>query len=170
MVLPEQPGRSPGDRCKISRMAERVIVCFSSSTFDSLGAQEGSTVLSQSLACGPKMAEVTLVPDTYTFGSRSSLAVTKESRSSVSGGGANLAPEARDSTIVGVTSTQSLSKDLDEALLRTINCSKAPSTWSNYSSKWRIFSAWCQDHLLDATNCETNFVLRFLQSLLDLGR
>ncbi len=69
-----------------------------------------------------------------------------------------------------MTSNQSLSKDLDEALLRTINCSKAPSTWSNYSSKWRIFSAWCQDHLLDATNCETNFVLRFLQSLLDLGR
>ncbi len=101
MVLPEQPGRSPGDRCKISRMAGRVDVRFSSSTFDSLGAQEGSTVLSQSLACGPKMAEVTLVPDTYTFGSRSFLAVAKESRSSVSGGGANLAPEARDSTIGG---------------------------------------------------------------------
>ncbi len=153
-----------------SRMAGRVVVCFSSSTFDSLGAQEGSTGSSQSFACGPKMAKETLVPDTCTFVSRSSLAATKESRSSVSGRGANLAPEARDSTIVGVASTQSLPTDLDEAVLRTINSSKAPSTWSNYSSKWRIFSAWCQDHLLDATNCETNFVLRFLQSLLDSGR
>ncbi len=50
MVLPEQPGRSNG----ISRMAGQVVVCFSFSTFDSLGAQEGSTVSSQSLACGPK--------------------------------------------------------------------------------------------------------------------
>ncbi len=83
---------------------------------------------------------------------------------------ANLAPEARYSTIVGVTSTQSLSTDLDEAVLRTINSSKAHSTWSNYSSNWRIFSTWCQDHLLDPTNCETNFVLRLFQSLLDSGR
>ncbi len=81
-----------------------------------------------------------------------------------------MTPEARDSTIVGVASTQSLSTDLYEAVLRTINSSKAPSTWSNYSSKWWIFSAWCQDHFLDATNCETSFVLRFLQSLLDSGR
>ncbi len=166
MVIPEQPGRSNG----ISRMAGRVVVCFSSSTFDSLGAQEGSTVSSQSLACGPKIAKETLVLDTCTFGSRSSLAATKESRSSVSSGEANLAPEARDSTIVGVASTQSLSMDLDEAVLRTINSSKAPSIWSNYSSKWWIFSAWCQDHLLDATNCGTSFVLRFLRLLLDSGR
>lgn len=82
MLFPEQPGRYPTDRYTISRMTRRVVECFSSFTLDSLGAQEGSTGPSQSFASGPKMAKETL-----DFGSRSSLAATKENRSPVSSGG-----------------------------------------------------------------------------------
>lgn len=151
-------------------MARRIVVRFSSPTLDPPCAQQGSFGPSQGFTCGPKLAKETLVSDPCTFGPRLPLAVTTESRSPLSSGGPNLAPQSRDTSTMGMALAQSLSEDLDEAVLRKINSSKAPSTWSNYFSKWRIFSTWCHDRQLDPAKCDTSLVLRFLQTLIDSGK
>lgn len=130
---------STADRCTISNMARRVIVRFPSPTPDSPSTQEDSVRSSHGLPCCPKMAKEALVPNTYTTGSGSSFAITEESRPVVSSRKSNLAPKARESAAVGLAIAQPPSKNLDEAVLRTLNHYKASSTWNIYSSKWRIF-------------------------------
>lgn len=113
-------------------MTGKVAVCFSSRTFDSSCAQEGSIGPSQSFTCGPKVAKETLVSGPCTFDPRLPLAIPEESNSPLPSGGPNLASETRDAATVGVAFAQSLPKVLDEAVLWMLNSSKAPSTWSNY--------------------------------------
>ncbi|XDV51168.1 hypothetical protein PO909_020095 [Leuciscus waleckii] len=170
VVLSERRRWAFGTGCTVSRVAGRFIVRFSSPTIDSSCAQTGGSGTLQDLTDPPEMAKETLVPTSPTSGTGPSVATTNQNRPSLSSGGTDLAPEPSHVTTLGLAPTEPLSCQLEEAVRKTINNAKAPSTWDNYSSKWRVFSNWCQDKNLDPTNCGLDSILCFLQSLLDSGR
>ena len=101
---------------------------------------------------------------------RPTLALASQGRPSLSGRGPNLASEPGCNAVMGLVPPQSISQDLSEAILETINNARAPSTRANYQQRWMFFSSWCQNRELDPVTCRVALVLLFLQSLLDLGR
>ncbi len=170
VVCDEQPRWTFGSGCTVSRVAGRIVICFSPLAINSSCAQACGTGALQGRIDCTKMANETLVSASFTSSTRPSLAVTNQSRPSHSGGGSDLAPESSHVTTLGLASAQSISHKLEEAVAKTINNAKAPSTWENYSSRWRVFSKWCQDRNIDPAGCGLEFILCFLQSLLDSGR
>ncbi len=170
MVCDEQPRWTFGSGCTVSRVAGRIVICFSPPAINSSCAQACGTGALQGRIDCTEVANETLVSASFTSSTRPSLAVTNQSRPSHSGGGSDLAPESSHVTTLGLASAQSISHELEEAVAKTINNAKAPSTWENYSSRWRVFSKWCQDRNIDPAGCGLEFILCFLQSLLDSGR
>jgi len=65
---------------------------------------------------------------------------------------------------------QRVPANLPEGVLNTIAQARAPSTRRLYSSKWSVFSAWCQAQGFSPVDCGVTEVLSFLQELLDKGR
>lgn len=61
------------------------------------------------------------------------------------------------------------SRSLGEAVVTTLHAAKAPSTRRLYALRWDRFSRWCQLKDTDPVQCETEPILRFLQSLLESG-
>lgn len=59
---------------------------------------------------------------------------------------------------------------LPPAVVSTIQQARAPSTVKAYRSRWRLFTAWCQERERDPSSCSVGGVLEFLQGLLDSGR
>ena len=67
---------------------------------------------------------------------------------------------------MGVAARQSDGEeDLDEEVLHTVECARAPSTRRLYEAKWGVFSSWCRDRGHDPQTCSVQIVLRFLQFL-----
>ena len=72
---------------------------------------------------------------------------------------------------MGLAARQSESEeDLDEAVMRTVECARAPSTRRLYGAKWGVFSSWCRDRGHDPQTCSVAIVLRFLQFLFQRER
>ena len=61
-------------------------------------------------------------------------------------------------------------EDLDEAVRRTVECARAPSTRRLYSAKWGVFASWCRSRGHDPQTCAVVIVLRFLQFLFQRER
>ena len=59
--------------------------------------------------------------------------------------------------------------DCDQAVIQTINDSRAPSTRALYANRWKLFSEWCRAHEETPESTSVPVVLRFLQSLLEKG-
>ncbi|KAI2659616.1 enzymatic polyprotein [Labeo rohita] len=164
-----RPGGFGSGCTPTSRMAGRVVIRFSAPAIDSSCAQAcGNGASKDSIDC-TEMANETLIPTSFTSSTRPSLAITNQSRTSYPGGGSDLAPKSSHPTL-DLASAQSVSHELEEAVAKTINNAKAPSTWENYSNRWRVFSKWCQDRNLNPADCGLESILCFLQSLLDSGR
>ena len=81
-----------------------------------------------------------------------------------------MASPARVAVAVGLAARQSWGEDLDEAVMRTVQCARAPSTRRLYGAKWEVFSSWCGSRGHDPQTCATAIVLRFLQFLLQRER
>ena len=61
-------------------------------------------------------------------------------------------------------------EDLDEAVRRTVECARAPSTRRLYGAKWGVFASWCRSRGHDPQTCAVVIVLRFLQFLFQRER
>ena len=59
---------------------------------------------------------------------------------------------------------------LPEDVVNTIQGSRATSTRTQYSCKWRVFSRWCLEKSVDPVTCSVATILSFLQGLLDAGQ
>ncbi|KAL2077870.1 hypothetical protein ACEWY4_027374 [Coilia grayii] len=62
-----------------------------------------------------------------------------------------------------------LNAGLSDAVVSTIQSSRAMSTRSLYSSKWSVFERWCAERGEPPTHCEVRVILEFLQGLFDKG-
>lgn len=61
-------------------------------------------------------------------------------------------------------SGKSLSEMNDEALSYTLSC-RTQATWRAYSSRWLVFSEWCDVHCIDPVNASTEAAIRHLGEL-----
>ena len=52
----------------------------------------------------------------------------------------------------------------------TIQSSRAESTRAQYSYKWRVFSLWCSDRMVDPCVAPIASILEFLQGMFDTGQ
>ncbi|XP_070397959.1 uncharacterized protein [Nothobranchius furzeri] len=59
------------------------------------------------------------------------------------------------------------SAELSQAVIQTIQNTRAPSTRPLYDCKWRVFEAWCQGRDISPSQCPVIVILSFLQELLD---
>ena len=57
-----------------------------------------------------------------------------------------------------------------EAVVRTIQSSRALSTCTLYAQKWRVFDQWCAAWGHDPFQCPVSVILNFLQELLEKGK
>ena len=114
---------------------------------------------------GPRQSRSQVVPGSGTDGSVGSLAPPRRARRTVAGrGGSPVTSFARTQTPgLDVERGRPVSLGLPSAVVSTIQCSRASSTTKAYSTRWRVFTAWCEDRALDPSSCPVNGVLEFLQ-------
>uniref|UniRef100_A0A1A8PZ04 ribonuclease H n=1 Tax=Nothobranchius rachovii TaxID=451742 RepID=A0A1A8PZ04_9TELE len=87
----------------------------------------------------------------------------------VPSGRLDLPPSSRTAGPVGLAPEGCglVSAELPQAVIRTIQNARAPSTRSLYDCKWRVFEAWCQGREISPFQCPVSVILSFLQDLLD---
>lgn len=61
-------------------------------------------------------------------------------------------------------------RGLSDSVIRTIQGSRASSTYRTYASRWNVFSQWCVTENVDPVCCQVESVLSFLQFMFDKQR
>lgn len=170
MVLPHGTGGQFGPGCSVTRLAEKLIICFSPLSSDFSGPPEDQGGSLHSSTCCSTLAGKTMVPGPSSAGSGSSVATSITGRSPIPNRRADLASKPDGTSSMGMASAESIPQQLDETVRETLNNARAPSTRANYSIKWRIFAEWCLGLNVDPITCSVPLVLRFLQAQLDQGK
>ncbi len=170
MVLSQSTGGQFGPGCSVTRMADRLIVCFSPPSPNTSNSSEDQGRLLHDLASCSTLARKTMVCGDDSADSWSPVADTITGGSPVTIGWPNLASKPNGSTLVGMAPAEPVPQQLDDAVRETLNNARAPSTRANYAIKWRIFSEWCLGTDVDTITCSVPLVLRFLQFQLDQGK
>ena len=147
LVLAGASGGVCGHRCSVARVADRLVIRFSSATSGPPdNPQSGHRPLQGSIDSS-QVAEEALVPCPPPFGPWPTVASAAQGGPSLSGTRSDLAPQTGNAAVVGLATLQPLPQELDEAVRHTIRSARAPSTRASYSQKWHVFSGWCRNRL-----------------------
>lgn len=172
VLFTEKRQPTTGVGCVGSSMALDPVVCLSPVHAPAASPQQDSNGGDECDPGGTALAPDALVlagspsPERDTLGASGpqgpSVSGLRDSFSPLPGGpqAGRLAPE-RDGL---------LALGLDEAVVKTMQESRAPSTRALYSFRWRVFSEWCSVVGVDPFSATAGDILRFLQSQLDRGK
>ncbi|KAI2663988.1 dTTP/UTP pyrophosphatase [Labeo rohita] len=152
-------------------MAELPTICVSSNPSAMGDVTQNLPVQAQSATCGTTVASQTMVSFVAETSDRQSVAASPQKGPPLPAGGQHLAPGPSSSAALGLAiGINSPLEHCDPAVIHTISNARASSTRQIYASRWKLFSAWCEEHALNPATCDIPSVLRFLQRLLEEGK
>ena len=162
---PARPGRTG------AYMAETAAIRFSSSATNlahlaQVGNRGARAATNRSPVAGEGM-----VPQVAPAVARETLVPPSEEGSTIAAGRPDLASRSVSATALGLApeGPDPLLGLCEQAVVFTINSSRAPSTNALYANRWKIFTEWCQARGQEPAHCPLPVVLQFLQSLLVRG-
>ena len=171
VVLSQGAGGQFGPGCSIARVADRLVVRFSSDPSHPSGSAEDQGGPTHSPVGCPTLASETLVCRSAPATAGSAMAIAEQGRPAGTSRWADMASKPGRPAPLGLASTEPVTERLDASVQETLNNARAPSTRASYALRWRIFSDWCQSMDIEpAAACPVPHVLRFLQSQLDQGK
>lgn len=172
LVLSNGAHQSSRSGCFGSHLASLPSVCHPSDSTHSSDARQSSARRSQATTSSPQLGRKTMVSSTPQTPEWGAMATPKESRPSLSAGGAHMAsePGSRPAVCLAIGSQDPLLASCDQSVIHTVLNSRAPSTRLLYANRWKIFSQWCRTNGEVPESCLVAIILHFLQSLMDKGR
>ena len=144
VVLSQGAGGQFGPGCSITRVADRLVVRFSSDPSHPSGSAEDQGGPTHSPAGCPTLASETLVFRSAPATAGSAMAIAEQGRPAGTSRWADMASEPCRPAPLDVASTEPVTERLDVSVLESLNNARAPSTRASYALRWRIFSGWCQ--------------------------
>ena len=170
MVLSQLSSPS-GVGCYGTGVAEVTPVRLSPDCSAPRSSGEGSPGRGQSTIGSPVLAGPSLVCGPYISPRRFSSGDSDQEGPSLSGERVDSSPPPRVVEAMGLASegAQLVGAGLSTEVVETILHSRAPSTRKLYALKWRLFTSWCGEHLLDPVNCPVGAVLEFPQEHFSSG-
>lgn len=171
MVHKDRGVQSTGPGCAVSRMAGLPAICVS--TYPSVmgDVAQDLAVQAQSVTCGTTVASQTMVSFVAETSDRKSMEASSQEGPPLPAGGQCLAPGPGSSAALGMAIGLKPSLEhCDPAVIHTISNARASSTRQIYASRWKLFSAWCEEQGFDPATCDIPSVLSFLQRLLEEGK
>nr|XP_054595475.1 uncharacterized protein LOC129162961 [Nothobranchius furzeri] len=169
VLLPARPRRSTRRGRAGARLATGSALRFSPSGPDTIHLAEGTNPAPHSHSGGPILASHALGGGHFPAPGGPTLETAASQGPGVPSGRLDLPPSSRTAGPVGLAPEGCglVSAELPQAVIRTIQNARAPSTRSLYDCKWRVFEAWCQGREVSPFQCPVNVILSFLQDLLD---
>ncbi|XP_070401406.1 uncharacterized protein [Nothobranchius furzeri] len=169
VFLPARLRRSTRRGRAGAQLATETALRFSPSGPDTTHLAEGTNPAPHSHSGGPILASHALGGGHFPTPGGPTLETAASQGPGVPSGRLDLPPSSRTAGPVGLAPEGCglVSAELPQAVIRTIQNARAPSTRSLYDCKWRVFEAWCQGREVSPFQCPVNIILSFLQDLLD---